>query len=360
MKRWVLVLLVGVAWLLAAWYSPESNGQGAAGRPPAGTAHKGSAYRFNRITNDIYHVVGTGTMSIGSNSVVIINENDVTLVDSHISPAAAWVLQQELKSLTTKPVKYVVNTHFHFDHAHGNQMYAPGIEVIGHEFTREMLSNPQAIFESRTYRGFTGGIPAQIEDLKKRIAAASDPAQKTQLQDELQVQESYRAALSGVRPTPPTVTLKTKLTLFRGGREIQLFFLGRGHTGGDVVVYLPGERILCTGDLLVNGLAYMGDGYIDEWITTLDELKKFDFGTVLPGHGDAFTEKQRIDHFQAYLRDFWTKASEFKRQGVSAEQAAPRIDMTNHRSNFPAIQSAGVDVRSMLRAYERIDEIARR
>ena len=183
MKRWALALFVAVAWLLAAHYSPLSRGQGTAGRPPAGTLHKGSAFRFNRITNEIYHVVGTGTMSIGSNSVVIINQNDVTLVDSHITPAAAWVLQQELKALTTKPVKYVVNTHFHFDHAHGNQMYAPDVEVIGHEFTREMLSNPQAIFESRTYRGFTGNVPAQIEDLKRRIAAASEPAQKAQLQD---------------------------------------------------------------------------------------------------------------------------------------------------------------------------------
>ncbi len=150
------------------------------------------------------------------------------------------------------------------------------------------------------------------------------------------------------------------MTLFRGGREIQLLFLGRGHTGGDVVVFLPRERIVATGDLLVNGLAYMGDGYIDEWITTLDELKKHDFATVLPGHGEAFTEKQRIDNFQAYLRDFWNKASEFKRQSLPAEQAAQRIDMTNHRPNFPNIQAPGVDARAMLRAYERMDEIARR
>src|SRR5688500_8325954 len=161
MKRWMLILFIGSAWLFAAYYSPDSRCQVTAGRPAAGTQHRAAAYRFTRVAPDIYHVVGTGTMSIGSNSVVIVNENDVMLVDSHITPAAAWVLLEELKAVTTKPVRYVVNTHFHFDHAHGNQMYGPGVEVIGHEFTREMLSNPKLIFESRTYRGFTGGVPAQ-------------------------------------------------------------------------------------------------------------------------------------------------------------------------------------------------------
>jgi cyclase len=257
-------------------------------------------------------------------------------------------------------VKYVVNTHFHFDHAHGNQMYAPGIEVIGHDFTREMLSHPDAIFQSRTYKGFTEGLPAQIDELKRRVAAESRPAEKARLQDELQVQESYRVALGEVKVTPPTIAVETGMTLTRGGREIRLMFIGRGHTGGDLVVWLPKEGVLCSGDLLVNGLAYMGDGYIDEWIGTLEELKQFEFKFILPGHGEAFTDRQRIDHFKAYLQDFWNKALAFKRQGVSAEQAAQRIDMTSHRGNFPEIQSAGVDARAMIRAYERIDELGLR
>ena len=76
-------------------------------------------------------------MTVGSNSAIIINDNDVTLVDSHISPAAAWVLLDELKSITTKPVRYVINTHFHYDHSHGNQIFGNDVEIIGHEFTRD-------------------------------------------------------------------------------------------------------------------------------------------------------------------------------------------------------------------------------
>ena len=100
---------------------------------PAGALHNGPAFRFTKIADDIYHARGTGALNVGTNSVVIINEADVMLVDSHISPAAAWVLLDELKTITRKPVKYVVNTHFHFDHAHGNQVFPPDVEVIGHD-----------------------------------------------------------------------------------------------------------------------------------------------------------------------------------------------------------------------------------
>jgi glyoxylase-like metal-dependent hydrolase (beta-lactamase superfamily II) len=93
------------------------------------------------------------------------------------------------------------------------------------------------------------------------------------------------------------------MVLNRGGREIDLLFLGRGHTGGDTVVFLPKERIVCTGDLMESRLAYMGDAFFSEWITTLEELKKLDFAVDLPGHGVPFTNKSLITAYQAYLSD---------------------------------------------------------
>src|SRR5882672_2826231 len=124
----VLVLLVAIS--IAAQVRMQK---------PAGALQKTKAYRFNKIRDDIYHAVGTGALTVGANSSIIINDNDVTLVDAHISPAAAWVLLDELKAITTKPVKYVITTHFHYDHAHGNQVFGNDVEIIGHEFTRDML-----------------------------------------------------------------------------------------------------------------------------------------------------------------------------------------------------------------------------
>ena len=91
------------------------------------------------------------------------------------------------------------------------------------------------------------------------------------------------------------------MTVYLGSREIRLLLLGRGHTAGDVVVYLPQERVVATGDLLVENTSYMGDAFFTEWIDTIETLKKLDFDTVLPGHGQAFTGKAKLDHWQAYL-----------------------------------------------------------
>jgi glyoxylase-like metal-dependent hydrolase (beta-lactamase superfamily II) len=170
----------------------------------------------------------------------------------------------------------------------------------------------------------------------------------------LQSAENNYASQKELRPTPPNVTLTTEMTLYRGSREIQIRYLGRGHTGGDVVVYLPKERLVITGDLLTSGLSNMSDSYPAEWAATLDELKKLDFDTVLPGHGEAYTDKTKIDAFQAYLRDVWSEVSRLKKEGVSAEEAAKRADLTKHKGALP-IQGPGVPLLAARRIYELLD-----
>jgi cyclase len=280
-------------------------------RPP-GSDDTGKAFNFVRITDDIYHAVGTGALTVGCNGAVIINQNDVLVVDSHISPAAASALREEVKTLTPKPIRYVVNSHFHFDHAHGNQIYGPEVEIIGHDFTRAQLVSG-ASKSGRSYALFVGTLPDQMKQLKERIASATGE-ERSKLERPLAVMERHHQATQAVTPTPPTVTLNETMTLYRGGREIRLLFLGRGHTGGDVVTFLPKERVLVTGDLLTAGPSYLGDGYFTEWIATLEKLKSLDFDTVLPGHGDAFKGKAKVDHWQAYLRDFWSQAQKCTRR----------------------------------------------
>src|SRR5215510_3633307 len=163
---------------------------------PAGVLQKSKAYRFNKIRDDVYHAVGTGALTVGANSSIIINDNDVTLVDSHISPAAAWVLLDELKAITTKPVRHVIITHFHYDQAHGTQIFGEGVEVIAHEFTRDMLLHDA---DGKLFKGYISGLPAQIETLKGRVAAETDPARKEQLQTQLEATEANRAAQAEVQ-----------------------------------------------------------------------------------------------------------------------------------------------------------------
>ena len=323
--------------------------------PPAGTAHAGNAFRFNKVAEGVYHAIGTGSLTVVGNSSVIVNEDDVIVIDDHVSPAAAWVLLEEIKTLTNKPVRTVINTHFHYDHAHGNQIFGKDVEIIGHEFTREMLLGGKSA-EMPLYKNYVTGLPAQIATLKQRFAAETDAAARTRLQTQLQAAESNAASQAELKPTPPNVTLRTNMTLHRGAREIQIRFLGRAHTAGDVVVYLPKEKIVMTGDLLTSTLSNMSDAFVNEWVTTLDELKKIDFVTVMPGHGEPFTDKAKIDYFQAYLRDVWTEVSRLKQQGVSAEDAAKRADLTRHREHFASITAPGVPLLAATRIYELLDQ----
>jgi glyoxylase-like metal-dependent hydrolase (beta-lactamase superfamily II) len=325
-------------------------------RQPAGTSHTGKAFRFNKVKDGIYHAVGTGSLAVVGNSSFVVNDNDVIVVDDHVSPAAAWVLLEEIKEVTNKPVTTVINTHFHFDHAHGNQIFEPNVQIIGHEFTRRMLLNNSIAMP--LYRNYLTAMPGQIEDLRKRIASEADVAAKAKLQTQLEVAENNLASQKELRPTPPNVTLTNQMTLYRGTREIQIRFLGRGHTAGDVVVFLPNEKVVMTGDFLTSGLSNMSDSYPEEWVTSLDELKKLDFDTVLPGHGEAFTDKSKIDYFQAYLRDVWSEVSRLKKQGVSAEEAAKRADLTKHKDHLP-IQGLGVPPIAATRIYELLNGSAK-
>jgi len=309
-----------------------------------------AAHRFQSIAPGVYSAIGTGTVNVGSNSCVIVNPDDVLIVDSHISPESARVLLKELKTISDKPVRFLVNTHFHFDHANGNQVFTSPVDIIGHEFTRRKLLGD--VKAKGTIFGETlAGLPNQLDQLKQRAAAEKDAAAKARLEQQLRVQQAYAEQVKEVKPTPPSVTLTDHMTLFRGDREIRLMHLGRAHTGGDVVVYLPKERVVCTGDMLVAGISNLSDGYVNEWPDTLEKLRALDFTDVVPGHGEPWKGKEKIDHWQAYLRDIWQQTSKLHDQKVPAEEAAKRIDMTSHKNDYPTITAAGVPPIGVVRMY---------
>ena len=129
-------------------------------------------------------------------------------------------------------------------------------------------------------------------------------------------------------------------------------YFGRGHTGGDVVIYLPAEKILFTGDLLVEGMPYMGDGFLSDWIQTLEKLNSLDVAIVVPGHGRPFSDPERIAHLQSLLADLWEKAGAACKEKLSAEQAAEQIDVTDHKAAYPQISGPGVPIAAVERVYE--------
>ena len=314
-----------------------------------------AAWRFEEIGDGVWFATGTGAMTTFSNSLVIVNEDHAMLVDTSVSPAAARKLVAEIASeVTDRPIRYVFNTHFHFDHSHGNQVFGDDVEIIGHDYVRlQHLSN---VLDQRTNRSFSAAIPGQIEGLEAQIAAASDADERTRLETALRQLRAHRNAIRETVVKAPNLTYSDTMTLVKGGREVQLHFVGRGHTGGDTMVFLPEERIIFTGDFFLgspgaNLLPYMGDGFVNEWPASLDGLKALDFEVIVPGHGAPFRDRGQIDDLQAYLRDLWAQVSALRTEGLSAAEAASRVDLSAHADAYGA-QAGSADPRAVQRMYE--------
>jgi cyclase len=321
-------------------------------------AFAGKVYRFDKIADGVYYATATGSMITGGNNVVIVNDRDVVIVDANTTPAAARELVAEIRMITPKPIRYVVNTHFHYDHTDGNMVYGPDVQIVATDYVYDMLAHSD-ILHTEPYKTSVGTLPTQLDAVKKQAAAEKDPAKRAELEKQIKAMQDEIVQVKEVKVTPPTVTFSTKMTIHRGTREIQFLFLGRGHTEGDTVVYLPQEKIVCTGDLMESRPAYMGSAIFDEWIKTLDTLKKLDFNTVLPGHGVPFHEKSLITAWQNYLQDLMTQVAALRKKGVSADAAAQQVDMRSHAKDFPQITALGADPRGVRRMYQWMDETHR-
>jgi cyclase len=340
MRLRVAVLLVAI---FALWVVLD-------GRAQTNAPIVSGAHRFEKVTDGIYYATASGTMNVGANSPIIVNDDEALVIDSQITPAAARALVADVKAVTTKPIRYVVDSHYHYDHSFGNQVFPAEVQVIGHDNTRRRMQGN--VMEQFTFLNSVQPVPARVEALRQRIAQESDPQQKAALQQLAANSLAYLEQVKEVKVTPPNLTFDRSMTLIRAGREIRLLYLGRGHTDTDVVVFLPKERIVCTGDLMESIVSYMGDSFPEDWIATLDRLKALDFDTVMPGHGVVFKGKTKIEAFQKYLRDVITQVTALRQQGVSADDAAQRVDVTKYREEFASIRGVGIDAAAVRRIYQ--------
>ena len=312
------------------------------------------AHRFIQVAPGVYAAPGNGTIETRDSPVVIVNADDVVLVDTNITPEATRRLMNDIKTLTDKPIRYVINTHWHYDHVDGNQVFGPEVAIIGHANERTAILN--GVLKNRLEQEFRN-LPGQLDNLRRQIAGETDAAKKKQAEERLKVQEAYQEQLQETVPTPPTVTFDDHMTLFRGDREIRLLYLGRGHSDTDVIVYLPKEKIVATGDFFEGPVTgALNFGFHDEWANNLEKLKALDYETVVPGHGEPFKGKEQIAYFQAFLRDLWNQAKTLHDQKVSVAEAARRIDLTKHRDHYRNYANPGVQEATVARIYQVLDQ----
>ena len=312
------------------------------------------AHRFIEIVPDVYAAVGNGTIQTQDTVAVVINEHDVLVVDTNITPEATRRLVADIKTLTDKPIRYVVNTHWHYDHTDGNQIFGPEVQIIGHVNARKAIVD--GVLAARLELALEE-LPPTIDALQSRVAAEQDPTRRAELEQQLAVRRAYGEQLKETVPTPPNMTVTDRLTIYSGGREIQIIHPGPGHSVGDLLVYLPAERVIMTGDF------WEGDrtgalrfGFHDLWADNLEPLKDLDFEHVISGHGPPFTGKETIGYFQAFLRDLWEQTKALHDQGVPVADAATRVDLTKHQAHYANFRTVGTDERTIARIYQVLDE----
>jgi cyclase len=245
-----------------------------------------AVYLYNRITlldheavTDSVHVI----YGVGGNVAVLRTERGAVIVDTMTFPIQGRRIRDLAERLGGGPTQAVVNTHYHADHTHGNPAWPAGTRIVATERTRAYLER----FDPAFWEG---------------SAAGSVP-------DDL-FTDSHEMRI--------------------GDKTIRSFYLGRGHTGGDLVVLFVEDRVLHTGDLFFNrrypNIDLEAGGSVQEWAETLDRVLALGFDKVIPGHG-LVTDRAGLLEFQRFIAELAEFASESAAAGRSLEGTLAAADL---------------------------------
>ncbi|MGH8286122.1 MAG: MBL fold metallo-hydrolase [Steroidobacteraceae bacterium] len=268
---------------------------------------------------------------VEGNVTVIVNEQDVVVVDGGGLPIAAENAIKLIRSVTDKPVSVLVNTHWHGDHNLGNQVYRarfPGIRIVSHENTRRSMLG-KAMGDVSKYGEQLDSFIEQLEALK----ANNDWNERREaLLADMHTVRGYYA--TPIVLTPPDVTFTDRLVLHRGAREIEIRWLGKGNTDGDAVVWLPREKIVAAGDLVVHPIPYGFGSYPREWIATLEALGKLPYEILVPGHGEVQRDRAYLQRLSVMLANIREQAAAAVAEGQDLEALRKSLDTSAFEKQF--------------------------
>jgi len=296
-------------------------------------------FKIVKIADGVYAAIRTEppSLTVNANSVFIINTDDVVVVDTTLTPGTARETIAALRQITNKPVKYVINTHWHDDHIMGNQAYReafPGVEFIAHVKTREYL--PTTGLENRKGAMSEQGYPAFITALKNRLAknesvfgGPMDNEERAGYAASIEIAERYMAENPGVEIVLPTTTVEDHLSLKRGSRTIDIRYFGRGHTSGDLVVFLPNEKIAITGDLVVWPVPYVGSpqSHPRDWANALQHILAFHAKIFVPGHGPVLRDESQVKNMARLFASIDEQVRNAVQRGETLEQVRKSVNL---------------------------------
>jgi len=295
-----------------------------------------------KVADGIYAAVAKSGGLASGNAGFIVGDDGVLVVDTFFTPQAAEELIDSIGTETKQPIKYALNTHYHLDHSGGNQVFAGrSIPIIAHYNVM--------LWQTTKNRRF---LPAPEELQKRRADVAKQlsevPSDQTDKRAQLERQLHRIDALLTIKLTNPTVTFSTgTVHLHLGQREVVLFTLP-GHTGGDILAYVPDANVVFTGDMSWRKtLPNLVDATVNDWIISLDILLK-DHPTAkfVPGHGEVATAED-VREFRDYLDDLRARVKQAIAEALSVDQAKEQLKLPEKYKSFAFQNFATPNVEDM-------------
>jgi glyoxylase-like metal-dependent hydrolase (beta-lactamase superfamily II) len=298
----------------------------------AAPASEDALFTIQKVIDGTYFAHAHPQAMINCNAVIFVRSKDVVVVDAHSKPsAAAALIQQIQREVTTKPVRYVINTHFHWDHTQGNQAYrAVGhpVDFIASNSTKQLMTK----FSVARLKESIDAAPAQVDKLRDRAARSSDPAEKAFCNEQIRQMQAYAAELRDFHLELPTITFDTSYVLPDPAFDLHIEFHGHSHTAGDVFVFCPQAHAIATGDAIHGFLPNIADGYPRTWPSTIDAVARADFRFQMGGHGAYQTDRTVMTCQRNYIEELTSRVAAAKQSGLSLAEMQQRITVASLRS----------------------------
>jgi cyclase len=299
-----------------------------AAQPDAGP----KLFDIEKAADGIYFAQARAQALTNCNATIFVRTKDVVVVDAHSKPSAATSLIGQIRrEITDKPVRYVINTHFHWDHTQGNHAYRVAeqkIDFIASAKTKQLMSE----LAVARMKASVGLVPQQVEDLRARAAGSSSAAEKAFCADQIRQLLAYQEELKNYTLELPTITFEKTYLLQDPAYDLHLEFHGRAHTAGDVVIFCPQKRVVASGDVIHGFLPFIADGYPKAWPGTIESIGQLEFAKILPGHALMQTDRVVMSNMRNYIEELTGKVEDGKKAGLTVPDLQKRITVASLKS----------------------------
>jgi cyclase len=333
-------------------------------------------FEIQKVAADVYFALARPWALPNSNAAIFVNSSDVLVVDAHSHPAAAAALIAQIrKEVTSKPVRWLVNTHFHWDHTQGNRAYLTTcnkVDIVASNTTKQLMSQLlvprlRAALDSAS-PGPRGSqqVARQLEDLRQRPSKEKSETENAPIQERIAQLESFAAEMKDFEPTLPTITFDKSYVIREGGYDLHLEFHGYGHTAGDVVVFCPQKRVIVTGDAYHPGFPGFTDSYPQLWPKSIDSIANLQFDHILPGHGEVERDRRGMTGQSNYIEELTERVIAGKKAGQSVADLQRTITALSLKSlraqgYVPASTAGAVEsgIKDNIDAmYDRVEKVS--